>query len=534
MVSLIKFCRKTVKKIKHPVTGKLLLIGLLPLFPQALVSIFNIWYNLTHIYPLLTETQLAAFLNAVKWFNVLVYPLGFGAWIYILSSIWSACYTVSQGTSAKVTNQNHLLNAIDPARRRAINLPWWSILIVGGGNFLGLPVFLLVLLTAPGSLNQQVLIDLPVSLTIGGLMSISQVFLLVEILSVRLIYPILFQDALPSRQSGIIQLSLLWRGILLVISNAICPILALLLLSISPYRSSQDTGFALGVAGTSILFGLSSAWMVSILVREPVNALKVAAISTAQGNLNQQINLLRADEFGPLIDEFNHMLSELRQKQLIEETFGRHVGRQAAMEILQRDPGLGGAEQEITVMFADLRNFTQRCVNLSPTAAIKLLNQFLTAMVTIVEDRYQGMVNKFLGDGFMAIFGVGQTTNSHGYAAVQAGQEMLMALEEINQAMIAAEQLPLKMGIGIHTGPAVVGSMGSPQRLEYTAIGDTVNLASRVESLTKEVGIPLLFTAATAAQLPSKLQPIVLTPRPVKGQPEPIPIFSLPNNFPLE
>lgn len=524
---------------KSPLWLRLFWVGFLPILPQILVSTFNIWYNITHIYPLLTENQLVAFLRTVKWFNLTVYPIGIAAWIYILSSIWWVCRQLRQ-VRVEADGSHYLSCALPTlqarprfygqltqARRRSINLPWWAILIIGSGNLLGLPVFILALLLSPDPLNAQVLIDLPISLLIGTLMSVSQVFLLVELLSERLLYPILFENSQPTNQPGIIHLSLLWRGILLVISNGLCPILALLLLSVSPYRYEQDTWFAIGVAGVSIVFGLSSAWMVSILVREPVNALKNAAIATAAGNFQQQIHLLRADEFGPLINEFNHMLRELQEKQLIEATFGRHVGRQAALEILQRGTGVSGREQEITVMFADLRNFTQRCVDISPQTAIHLLNVFLTAMVTIVEDEHQGMVNKFLGDGFMAIFGVGQPTG-HGLRAVQAGVKMLHTLEEINQTLIQDQHLPLKMGIGIHTGPAVVGSIGSPQRLEYTAIGDTVNLASRVESLTKTVGVPLLFTAATAHTLPEDYPTQSLPPQRVKGQPEAIALFSLP------
>lgn len=524
---------------QSPLWLQLLGVGLLPILPQVLVSAFNIWYNITHIYPLLTAAQLAAFLESVKWFNLTVYPIGIAAWVYILSSIFLVCRQLRQVTlDADGTVRRFCIlptlqarprfhGKLIQARRRSINLPWWSILIIGSGNLLGLPIFILTLLLHPDPLNPQVLIDLPISLLIGTLMSVSQVFLLVELLSERVLYPILFENSQPAEQTGIIHLSLLWRGILLLISNGLCPILALLLLSISPYRSQQDALFAMGVAAVSVIFGLSSAWIVSILVREPVEALKTAAIATAAGHFNQQIRLLRADEFGPLINEFNHMLRELQEKQLIEETFGRHVGRQAALEILQRDAGVGGIEQEVTVMFADLRNFTQRCVDISPQTAIHLLNLFLTAMVTIVEDEHQGMVNKFLGDGFMAIFGVGYPAN-HGLMAIQAGVKMLHALEDINATLAQDQHLPLKMGIGIHTGPAVVGSIGSPQRLEYTAIGDTVNLASRVESLTKTVGVPLLFTDATAQTLPQDYAKRSLPPQNVKGQPEAIAIFSLP------
>lgn len=506
---------------------RFVLVGALPVLPQLLVSAFNIWYNLTHIYPLLTATQLEAFLKTVQVFNAVVYPLGLLAWLYVLTTLWQG---IRRSLIHQPTAAPSGVHPLEKVRRRTVNLPWWAIVIVASGNLLGLPVFIGVLLAVPEPLHPRVLIDLPISLLIGALMSISQVFLLVELLSQRLLYPLVFRETQPTWQEGILSFSLLWRGILLMISNGICPVVALLLLSVSPYRSEQDTVFAIGVAVVSTLFGLSSAWMVSVLVREPVEALRAAALAAAQGNLDQHISLLRADEFGPLIDEFNRMLHELRQKQMIEETFGRHVGRQAALEILQQNPRGDGREQFITVMFADLRNFTQRCTTISPHAAVDLLNQFLTVMVQIVEDQHHGMVNKFLGDGFMAIFGVGQKNAHHAAAAVMAGSDMLLALDTLNQQLLRDNTPPLQMGVGIHTGAAIVGSIGSPQRLEYTAIGDTVNLASRLETLTKTLGIPLLFTASTAAMVTEAVT--ALPPQRVKGQPEAIALFTLPRFAP--
>ncbi|MEW5860606.1 MAG: HAMP domain-containing protein [Cyanobacteriota bacterium] len=139
---------------------------------------------------------------------------------------------------------------------------------------------------------------------------------------------------------------------------------------------------SVGVLG--MVFGFSSAWMVGQLVVEPVEELQQAARMVASGNLNIHIKLLRADEFGPLIDDFNDMIEELRDKQRLQETFGRHVGQTAAQQILQRDPSLGGVEQELTIVFADIRNFTARSAVSSPQQVVAMLNLFLTAMVKIV------------------------------------------------------------------------------------------------------------------------------------------------------
>jgi adenylate cyclase len=137
------------------------------------------------------------------------------------------------------------------------------------------------------------------------------------------------------------------------------------------------------------------------------------------------------------------------------------------------------------------------------------------------------MVNKFLGDGLMAMFGAGSPTSDHACRAVDAGRRMLSRLAEINPQLLQEGFGPLAMGIGIHTGRAMVGSIGSHSRLEYTAIGDTVNVASRVESLTKVLGEPLLVTAATRRALPAQLPVVEMPPQQVKGIAEPLIVYAL-------
>jgi len=208
-----------------------------------------------------------------------------------------------------------------------------------------------------------------------------------------------------------------------------------------------------------------------------------------------------ADEFGSLIGEFNHMVTELRDKEKLRQAFGLHVGRKAAEQIMARDPGLGGTEQVITVMFVDIRGFTARASGADPRHIVQTLNDFLRAMVHVVEEHHSGMINKFLGDGFMALFGAGLPSAAHADEALQAAVAMLACLEELNIDLAARGESALAIGIGLHTGPAIVGSIGSPERLEFTAIGSTVNLASRIESLTKAVGETVVLSDATKTSL---------------------------------
>jgi adenylate cyclase len=321
-------------------------------------------------------------------------------------------------------------------------------------------------------------------------------------------------------------LSVRERGLLWAFSIGICPIASLLLLSYAPVAPGSDArGFALFVALVGVGFGLATGIFLSKLVARPIDELNAAARDVAAGKFDRRIQAARPDEFGQLLAAFDHMLEQLREKERLRQTFGLHVGRAAAEQILTRDPGLGGSEQVITVMFVDIRGFTARSSVAPAPEIVTELNEFLRAMVHVVEERNGGMINKFLGDGFMALFGVAGE-ESHAHAAVRAAGDMLETLEELNARIVQRGREPLRIGVGIHTGPAVVGSIGSPQRLEFTAVGSTVNLAARIEQLTKELRAVVLLTEATARCLPRSEQLVALEPQAIRGMDDRIAIFT--------
>jgi len=504
-----------------------LLITALSLAPSQLIgSAFNIWYNLSHIQPLLTPTQHQVFQEAIGVFNLTVYPAAAALWFWLFFSL--------RPVAARLLAEQTVPPArLLTAQRRVINLPWWSMLVAGIGWLLCIPVFLTVLGLTAEPLAPQVWIHLPISIIISMVIALTHGSFTIDLLSQRLLYPLFFRQAHPAEIAGAYPLTLRNRITFWALSASICPIASLLLLEFVPHANSMGS-FSLLVGLLGMGFSLISAWMLSQLVVEPVDVLQQAARRVARGDLTVQITQPRGDEFGTLIDAFNAMVTGLRDKQHLLETFGRHVGEQAARQILQQDPGLGGTEQVLTVMFADLRNFTARCNHSTPQEIVALLNLFLADMVEIVEHQHRGMVNKFLGDGFMALFGVGEPDGDHATRAIASGQAMMGSLERLNQVLADRHMDPLAIGIGIHTGPAVVGSIGSPQRLEYTAIGSTVNIASRVEALTKTVGHPLLFTAATRAALPADMPLQTLPPQPVRGLDQPLPVFSLTQSVRLD
>jgi adenylate cyclase len=499
----------------------LIVTALAPVVPQLLGSAFNIWYNLTVVEPLLgTEALKARFLQICFVYNSIVYPIALLAWLWQVFSIGPAVKMLAAGIQPEAL-------ALARARRRTINLPWAIAAISGVAWLLCIPVFL-VSLGASGPLDHRLLWHLPISFLVSAFISITHSFFLVELASHWGLFPALFHDTRADLTPGARAISLRGRGLLWAVSAGICPIGSLLLLSFAPPAPGTDAAwFAVFVGTVGIAFGLCTALMIGRLVSEPIDQLRVAAQEVSEGRLDTNVHLPRADEFGLLIAEFNHMLHELREKEKLRQTFGLHVGRKTADEILARDPGLSGVEQLITIMFVDIRSFTQRSSNLPPGETVRMLNGFLSVMVKVVETRHSGIINKFLGDGFMALFGIGANATNHADEALATGRDMLSALDELNASRVREGGEAIAIGIGIHTGPAVVGSIGSPERLEFTAIGSAVNIASRIEALTKVIHRPLLLTEETEKHLIEKPTLEEFPPQTVRGVEKPMRIYSI-------
>jgi class 3 adenylate cyclase len=258
----------------------------------------------------------------------------------------------------------------------------------------------------------------------------------------------------------------------------------------------------------------------------PISALTAGVGLVAAGDLSRALPVRSRDEIGRLTEAFNQMLDGLRQRDFIRNTFGRYVSPEVAKALLESPEGLrlGGEKHEVTVLMSDLRGYTQFAERGDPARVMDVLNGYLARMAEVVI-AHGGTVNEFIGDAVFAIFGAPIAHTDHAERAAAAAIAMQSAMVEINLAH-AARGLPrFEMGIGINTGEAVVGNIGSEQRAKYTVVGNAVNVAARVESST--VGGQIFVSAATYEKVRELAEVTGPVPVQVKGVSEPLLLYEL-------
>jgi class 3 adenylate cyclase len=228
----------------------------------------------------------------------------------------------------------------------------------------------------------------------------------------------------------------------------------------------------------------------------PLHRLTAAMKIVATGDLTPRLTVDSNDELGDLGYRFNLMLDELVQSQRMRDLFGRYVSKEVAEQVLKNGADLGGENVPATALFADIRDFTTLTESLPPQQVVGILNRYYSRMVDAIVEQ-GGWVNKFGGDSLLAVFGAPIRQSDHALRAVNAAWAMNHALAEFNAEQIALGLQPITIGIGISSGEMVAGNVGGKERLEYTVIGDPVNLAARLESLTKEWQTAVLLSEYT-------------------------------------
>lgn len=279
------------------------------------------------------------------------------------------------------------------------------------------------------------------------------------------------------------------------------------------------------VAGL-ILMIVYASFMLGHLVVKPLNRVVSAMRAVQAGKLDEDVDLKRGDEMGELADTYNFMVQGLREREHLKDAFSRYVSKQVYEKFRSGQINLAGETKNATILFSDIRSFTTLSEQLTPTAVVAMLNEYFTEMVEIVL-KYDGFLNKFIGDAIMAIYNVPLDQTEPELRAVKTALEMVAALDKLNEHRLMRGQFAIKIGIGVNTGPVVAGNLGHEQRLEYTVIGDAVNLAQRLESQTKVAGATILISEATYRPCAQYIHATPLPPVKVKGKQENVVLYAV-------
>ncbi|MBR1616029.1 MAG: HAMP domain-containing protein [Treponema sp.] len=269
----------------------------------------------------------------------------------------------------------------------------------------------------------------------------------------------------------------------------------------------------------------------SKLISTRIKRLTRASSEIERGNFNVRIKNTSNDEITVLTNSFMKMGRGLAERKNLEDTFGKFVNRELAKKALSGGLKLGGEEKNVTVFFSDIRSFTAISEKLTPDEVVGFLNVYMTKMVECVQ-KTGGTVDKFIGDALMGVWGAPLTSGSvarDAFNCVRAALMMRAALMEFNKDRGGDKKPIIKIGCGINTGPVIAGQIGSEQKMEYTVIGDAVNLASRTEALNKPFGTDILITENTYKLIKDYVLVEEMPGVMVKGKSEPIKMFAVIN-----
>lgn len=375
------------------------------------------------------------------------------------------------------------------------------------------------------------------SLIIGLITVTAAFFVLERILQYRLA-PLLFPQGGLTATPGTMRIKIGTRIAALVMAASLAPFAAIIFTIRGSMSTMEQGAFSAGqvldtlqtaVVVLCLLFIANAAVLAFLVTVNLTRSLKdmVSVLhEVKEGNFRRKVQVTSNDEIGYTGDTVNLMTTGLAERDFIKETFGKYVSRQVRDEILAGRIPLDGEIKMVTVLFADLRNFTPLVEATPPKEVVQIINGYFQQMSEAIR-RHGGLVLQFIGDEIEAVFGAPLPLEDHPRKALEAALAMRARLVEVNAQLSQRGLAPLRHGIGIHTGDVVAANIGSPERLSYALVGDTVNLASRLQGLNKRFDTDILISGTTAAALDGDFALTKLPVSEVKGKTQPVEVFAV-------
>ena len=369
-----------------------------------------------------------------------------------------------------------------------------------------------------------------VSSLITGLVTTTVAFFVSEFVLQRRVIPRAFPNGGLFLIPGTLRIRIRARLTALFFASNLIPLLAMLhpvlWAPVNPKQALERLQISMPVQALIFIgVGIWLTFLVSSNFTRPLHEIIRVLGLVRTGIFDQRVRVTTNDEIGYTGDVINEMTVGLRERDFIKETFGKYVTAEIRDEILGGRIPFDGEARRVTVLFADLRNFTPMVEKTDPKEVIRILNGYFKEMEEAIR-AYHGLVLQYVGDEIEAAFGAPVFRGDHATSAVLAALEMDRRLKAFNERL-KRSGLQLAHGIGIHTGEVVAANIGGPDRLSYALVGDTVNLASRVQDLNKDFGTEILITEATQAELSKSFNLRKLPPARVKGRAQGIQLYAI-------
>jgi class 3 adenylate cyclase len=270
-------------------------------------------------------------------------------------------------------------------------------------------------------------------------------------------------------------------------------------------------------------------YIITRQLKTSISSLLKIFSSVENGNLNVKAPVISNDEIGELTYRFNSMIDGLRDRDKIRKMFGHYVSGEIADFALKNSEALKGEERIATVLFTDIYDYTTIAESLTPPQTVEMLNEYYNLLVEIVQ-KHNGVVNKFIGDAVMVLFNIPIEDPRHASNAIVCAQKIV----EKSEAHTFTNGIKLKTRAGINTGAVVAGNLGSTERYEYTVIGDSVNIAQRLENLNKNYGTSILFSESTLKAAGNSIDSEFIDTVQVKGKSESVSVYSVKSTGKME